>query len=165
MVRFFFSKTMYLIRYRPHWVEAFSFFIPDGKLLSPPLRCGPHSSTGVFKPSMCQLTLGDVHRLETMPGSSFTHTVSSSMPRREMAEFPSMWQAHSPLLSPGGTLHLPLSWEKIPSNRGWQGHIPNFCHASYWQRCFSPTLYADQLKVHRKDDDTFLHQATSATCH
>ena len=38
-------------------------------------------------------------------------------------------------------------------------------HASCWQRCFSLTLYTDQLKVHGNNDDTFLHQATPATCH
>lgn len=37
-----------------------------------------------------------------MPGSSLTPTVSSSLPRRERAESPSVWQTCSPLLSPGG---------------------------------------------------------------
>lgn len=57
-----------------------------------------------------------------MLGSFGTPTVSFSVPRRESAEFPSMWQTCSPLLSPGGLSSESKPWTSSSSPTQRRSH-------------------------------------------
>lgn len=97
-----------------------------------------------------------------MSGSSFTPTVSSSTPRRERAESPSVWQACSPSLSLGGlsSESKPQEHHSTPRHRresliSWKetGAISPILYTSFISVEMVSALHSDQLWICRKDEN------------